>query len=177
MLFQSIGRNAGGTGACQTRTVPPSTTRVWASAEFLLHQEQIGFALYHGLRRPGQLEDCCPRLHTDVSRFCCSHVLPEVRPNHSRRHGILRVSEPTLGQGAARQGLDCSADARSNHPSLMWSLPGNSGGEHYRATFSNTLASVFNSGQRGPIAQFKGLVSPVGDLWLQGRANGAHRQP
>jgi hypothetical protein len=37
----------------------------------------------------------------------------------------------------------------------MWSLPGNSGGEQDR-TLSNTLASVFNSGQRGPIAQLKG---------------------
>ena len=38
----------------------------------------------------------------------------------------------------------------------MWALPGNSGGEHDRATLSNTLASVFNSGQRRPIAQLEG---------------------
>ena len=39
----------------------------------------------------------------------------------------------------------------------MWALPGNSGGEHDGATLSNILASIFNSGQRCPIAQLKSM--------------------
>jgi hypothetical protein len=38
----------------------------------------------------------------------------------------------------------------------VWTLPGNSGGEHDRATLANIPASVFNRSQRSPIAQLKG---------------------
>jgi hypothetical protein len=38
----------------------------------------------------------------------------------------------------------------------MWSLSGNSGGEHDRAALANTFASVFNRSQYSPITQLKG---------------------
>jgi hypothetical protein len=81
--------------------------------------------------------------------------LPEVRANDFRSHRIYAY-RGQLDRKDARQGLDCSADTCSNHPSFMWSLPDNSGGEHGGATLSNIPASVFNSRQRCPIAQLKG---------------------
>jgi len=125
-----------------------------ASAEFFLHQEQIGLRYITGFAYPANWKIVAHAL-IQAFPFGCSHVLPEVRPNDSRRHRIDAYRRQLEGKGA-RQGLDRSADTRSNHPSFMWSLPGDSGGKHNRATLSNTLASVLNSGQRCPIAQLKG---------------------
>jgi hypothetical protein len=125
-----------------------------ASAEFFLHQEQIGLRYIMGFANPANWKTVA-HAFIQAFPFWRSHVLPEVRPNHSRRHRIYTYRRQLEGQGA-RQGLDCPADTRSKHPSFMWSLSGNSSGEHDRPTRSNILASVFNSGQRCPIAQLKG---------------------
>jgi hypothetical protein len=124
-----------------------------ASAEFFLHQEQIGLRYIMGFANSANWKTVA-HAFIQAFPFCCSHVLPEVRPNHSRRHRIYAYRRQLHREGA-RQGLDRSADTRRNYPSFMWSLPGNSGGEHDRATLSNTLASVFNSSQRCPIAQLE----------------------
>src|SRR5258708_19147673 len=115
-----------------------------ASAEFFLHQEQIGLRYIMGFANSANWKTVA-HAFIQAFPFWRSHVLPEVRPNHSRRHRIYTYRRQLEGQGA-RQGLDCSADTRSNHPSFMWSLSGNSSGEHDRPALSNILASVFNSG-------------------------------
>src|ERR1700682_5806461 len=87
--------------------------------------------------------------------FCCTHALPEVRPNDAGTHRVDAYRRQLHSKGAS-QGLDCSADTRGNNPSLLWALPGDSGGEHDRAALANILASVFNRSQYSPITQLKG---------------------
>ncbi len=86
--------------------------------------------------------------------FGCRHVLPEVRPNNSRRHCVHANRRQLQGQGAC-QGFDGSANAGGNNPSFTRALPGNSSGEHDRATLANILASVFDRSQSCPITQLK----------------------
>jgi hypothetical protein len=58
-----------------------------ASAEFFLHQKQIGSRYIMGFANPANWKTTA-HAFIQAFPFCCSHVLPEVRPNHSRRHRI-----------------------------------------------------------------------------------------
>ena len=58
-----------------------------AGAEFFLHQKQIGLRYIMGFANPANWKTAA-HAFIQAFPFCCSHVLPEVRPNDSRRHSI-----------------------------------------------------------------------------------------
>ena len=98
------------------------------SAEFFLHQEQIGFGYVMRFADPAHGQTGAHALK-QVLPFCCCHVLPQVRPNNSGRHCIHANRRQLQGEGA-RQGFDGSANTGCNYPPFMRALPGNSCGEH-----------------------------------------------
>jgi hypothetical protein len=98
------------------------------SAESFLHQEQIGLCYVVRFADSAHGQTSADAL-IQVLPFCCCQVLPQVRPNNSRRHCIHANRRQLQGKGAC-QGFDRSANAGGNNPSFMRALPGNSGGEH-----------------------------------------------
>ena len=98
------------------------------SAEFFLYQKQIRLRYVMRFADSAHGQTIAHAL-IQVLPFCCCQVLPQVRPNNSRRHCIHADWRQLQGKGAC-QGFDSSANAGGNNPSLMRALPGNSAGEH-----------------------------------------------